>query len=278
MVFSYDLLFDEQETIQPLIQELTRKHGTVTSWEFLSHTTFYIKDTGMFSYRYDHSSLSRNDARAVELIIGINSKDIATYDTPAICKTILSVYRDFIPANVGYDLKKVIFTVDMTIQPLQQEHIMLLENLDVFEAATLKVLSDEMIKSFKLEQYDVALDRLHTFTHRFIRELCEKHELSYTKEDGIQSLLSKYTRHLTDKELIQSEMTVTILKSNISVLNNFNQVRNNQTLAHDNTLLNQSESQLITSTILFILTFIRNLEIENSNVGKEWFEEYNHLF
>lgn len=278
MVFSYDLLFDEQETIQPLIQELTRKHGAVTSWEFLTNTTFYIKDTGMFSYQYDHISTSRTDARAVELIISINSRDIATYDTPVICKTILSVYRNFIPANVGYDLKKVIFNIDMTIQPSQQEHITLLENLDVFEAATMKVLSDEMIKSFKLEQYDVALDRLHTFTHRFIRELCEKHELSYTKEDAIHSLLAKYTRHLTDKELVQSEMTVTILKSNISILNNFNQVRNNQTLAHDNMLLNKSESQLITSTILSILTFIRNLEMENSNVGKEWFEEHNRLF
>jgi hypothetical protein len=41
--------------------------------------------------------------------------------------------------------------------------------------------------------------------------------------------------------LIESRMTETILKSSISVLEAFNEVRNNKSLAHDNELLNESE-------------------------------------
>jgi len=61
-------------------------------------------------------------------------------------------------------------------------------------------------------------------------------------------------------------MTLRILKSNISVLDAFNFVRNNQSLAHDNTLLNYDESILIFShvsaSIRFLKVFEARLQVE----------------
>lgn len=55
-------------------------------------------------------------------------------------------------------------------------------------------------------------------------------------------------------------MTARILKSAISVLEAFNDVRNNQSLAHDNPILNYDESLLIFNHVASSVRFIRTRE------------------
>ena len=55
-------------------------------------------------------------------------------------------------------------------------------------------------------------------------------------------------------------MTERILKSSISVLEAFNGVRNNQSFAHDNTILNYHESILIFNDIANVVRFIESIE------------------
>lgn len=55
-------------------------------------------------------------------------------------------------------------------------------------------------------------------------------------------------------------MTERILKSSISVLDAFNQVRNNQSLAHDTPTLNYHESILIFSHVANTIKFIQFIE------------------
>jgi hypothetical protein len=59
---------------------------------------------------------------------------------------------------------------------------------------------------------------------------------------------------------LESEMGARILKSSISVLESFNDVRNDQSLAHDNPMLNYDESLLIFNHIANLIRFIRSLE------------------
>ena len=55
-------------------------------------------------------------------------------------------------------------------------------------------------------------------------------------------------------------MTERILKSSISVLEAFNDVRNNKSLAHDNPILNYEESLLIFNHVAASIRFIKSLE------------------
>ncbi|MCY1385081.1 hypothetical protein D9M69_734170 [compost metagenome] len=55
-------------------------------------------------------------------------------------------------------------------------------------------------------------------------------------------------------------MTERIVKSSISVLESFNDVRNNKSLAHDNPLLNYEESLLIFNHVASSIRFIKALE------------------
>ena len=54
-------------------------------------------------------------------------------------------------------------------------------------------------------------------------------------------------------------MTDRILKSSISTLEAFNHVRNNQSLAHDNVLLNYDEALLIFNHVSASIRFLRGL-------------------
>jgi len=54
-----------------------------------------------------------------------------------------------------------------------------------------------------------------------------------------------------------------IVKSNINILDKFNHIRNNQSLAHDNKILNSSESVFVINNIISLLHFIDTLEQKN---------------
>lgn len=107
------------------------------------------------------------------------------------------------------------------------------------------------------------LDRLHTFTVAFMRSLCEKHGIKVDRDEPLHSLYGKYVKKLKELNLIESPMTERILKSSISILDAFNDVRNNKSLAHDNPVLNRNESLLIfqhvTSAIKFVWTLDQSI-------------------
>jgi len=62
-------------------------------------------------------------------------------------------------------------------------------------------------------------------------------------------------------------MTQRILKSSLSILEAFNHIRNDRSLAHDNPVLNYNESLLIFSHVASSIRFIQALE--DSTNGKE---------
>jgi hypothetical protein len=69
--------------------------------------------------------------------------------------------------------------------------------------------------------------------------------------------MGEYANDLKDKGMIDSKMTVEILKSIGRVLDTFNSVRNNQTLAHDNpALLNRSEARFVYANVAASVRFI----------------------
>ena len=107
---------------------------------------------------------------------------------------------------------------------------------------------------------EAGLDRLHTFVIKYVRTLCTKRGVTVTREKPLHSLFGEYVKRLRDGGLIESEMTMRILKSSISVLEAFNDVRNNQSLAHDNAILNYHEALLIFNHVANSIRFLGSLE------------------
>ena len=80
-------------------------------------------------------------------------------------------------------------------------------------------------------------------------------------------MVGEYVKALKKEELIESDMTERILRSSISVMEAFNKVRNEQSYAHDNKVLNYNESLLILGHVTSSIRFIEVLESE-TNISK----------
>jgi hypothetical protein len=138
------------------------------------------------------------------------------------------------------------------------------ENMDALTANANDNDSVLLVQSIRASidhnQPEQALDRLHTFVVKYIRQLCTRHAIPFNQDTPLHSLFGLYVKYLEQHSLIESEMSRNILKSSISVLDSYNYVRNNQSLAHANPLLNRDESVLICSDIFSLIKFVKSTE------------------
>jgi hypothetical protein len=122
------------------------------------------------------------------------------------------------------------------------------------------LLAQSIIASIDHNKPEEALDRLHTFVVKYMRQLCKRRTIPFDQDTPLHSLFGLYVKDLEQHGFIESEMTRRILKSSISVLDAYNSVRNNQSLAHDNPLLNRDESILICNNIFSLIKFVKSIE------------------
>lgn len=129
------------------------------------------------------------------------------------------------------------------------------------------LLAKSIRESIDKNEPEVALDRLHTYVMKFIRQLCENHKVEIKKDESLNAIFGKYVKFIVTNEKIESQMTERILKFSIHVIEAFNDIRNNRSFAHDNQILNYTESVLIfnnvTNSIKFIETIEKTIEQEN---------------
>lgn len=123
-----------------------------------------------------------------------------------------------------------------------------------------EVVAEHARDAIEKNQPEGALDRLHTFVIKFVRIACESHGIEINRDKPLHSVFGEYVRALRDGGHLESTMTERILKSSISVLEAFNSVRNNKSLAHDNPILNYEESLLIFNHVAASIRFIKSLE------------------
>jgi ribosomal protein S8 len=133
------------------------------------------------------------------------------------------------------------------------------------------LLAKSIRESIEKNEPEVALDRLHTYVIKFIRQLCENHDIEIKKEESLNALFGKYVKFIVANEKIESKMTERILKYSIHVIEAFNDIRNNRSFAHDNPILNYSESVLIFNNVTNSIKFIESIEktLEQENKVKE---------
>lgn len=128
------------------------------------------------------------------------------------------------------------------------------------DARDFETVAKAIREAIEKNQPEVGLDRLHTFVIKYVRSLCTQHGIVVTRDKALHSLFGAYVKRLRDAGHIESEMSSRILKSSISTLEAFNDVRNNQSLAHDNPILNYEEALLIFNHVASSIRFLRSLE------------------
>lgn len=123
-----------------------------------------------------------------------------------------------------------------------------------------ETVAQHVREAIEKNQPEAALDRLHTFVIKYVRTLCEMRGIEVNRDKALHSIFGEYVKRLRDAGHLESVMTERIIKSSISVLEAFNDVRNNRSLAHDNPILNYEESLLIFNHVASSIRFIKSIE------------------
>lgn len=130
----------------------------------------------------------------------------------------------------------------------------------------LQILNRDIAESLSRNEPVLVLDRLHTFSTRFIREICLKHGIATQQANGdfypLHSLVGMLTKYYRNNNLFESEFIEQAFKMSISLFEKYNSVRNDQSYAHDNKVLNNKESAYIVRVMAATLNLLD--EIENS--------------
>lgn len=129
---------------------------------------------------------------------------------------------------------------------------------------TLESLQEDIKVSLARNAPEFVLDRLHTFATKMLRNLCSKNGIDVTDDKGnhlpLHSLSGMLAKHYAQHPVVQSEFSVSAIKSSISLFDKYNTIRNQQSYAHDNEVLAKMESDYIVRVIAATLTFIDNVE------------------
>jgi hypothetical protein len=138
--------------------------------------------------------------------------------------------------------------------------------LDRFKAdETLEELIAAIERDIGANKPAAALDRLHTYCMKKFAHLLEERGIPWDRNDPLQSRVGKYVKALEAEREIR-EITRRIIKSAISVFDQFNDIRNNRSFAHDNDLVDKAEARFIFDAISAFLRFVKSVDTSRFGV------------
>lgn len=121
-------------------------------------------------------------------------------------------------------------------------------------------ISDSLVRNEPV----LVLDRLHTYSIKYIREICQKHGIPVSADNGdfypLQSLAGSLVKFYRQNNYFDSEFSEGALKSSISLFDSYNSIRNNQSFAHDNSVLDRDEAAYVVEIVSATLRFINKIE------------------
>ncbi|MFJ3388824.1 abortive infection family protein [Lysinibacillus sp. NPDC086135] len=251
-----------------LFEKLLVRSGRVLDFNNLPFGIFVLESTGIDIYDGYYSGIRMSDASRLRLFIETESNFVVQ----KLLSELLSIwYKKMVAYDYEFNNDESFERCKKILTTLNDNNA--IEDIDNISAINntqgVDLLSSEIKEKLLENNPELALDRLHTYSVKFFRELCIKHDLQFEKDDALHTLIASYWKALEKSKSIQSDMTIQILKTNTNILNNFNNVRNDKSYAHDNVILNKSESKLICNHVISLLKFIDEIE-ENSTVQKSF--------
>jgi len=127
------------------------------------------------------------------------------------------------------------------------------------EDATLYSLVDAIERDIAADAPHAALDRLHTYCMKKFAALCVSAGIEVVERETLQGRVGRYINALRRSGGLD-EIAHMIAKSTVQIFEQFNHVRNNNSLAHDNALLKRAEGQYVLESVLSLLRFVRALD------------------
>ena len=124
---------------------------------------------------------------------------------------------------------------------------------------TLDELVADLQRTLESNKPEAVLDHLHTYCMKKFAYLLSLRGIKCAENEALHARFGKYRRCLLNETDLQ-EVSDLAMKSAISVLEKFNDVRNNRSFAHDSVILDHHEARYVFDIVTALLRFIRFYE------------------
>ncbi len=124
---------------------------------------------------------------------------------------------------------------------------------------TLDELIMDIERDLQANKPEAAMDHLHTYCMSKFRHLLQTRNITCNEDEALHARFGKYRKALANERDL-NPFTDRALKSSISLFEGFNDIRNNSSLAHDNTILEPAEARYVFDTVSAMLIFVRAVE------------------
>lgn len=153
-----------------------------------------------------------------------------------------------------------------TLEPMKKYVIILLEEGITFvETPDLIVTSDIVTRALQDAKTltikhgaSRGLDRLHTAFHGYLKNVCDKENLTYPNDPSITQLwkVLRENHPALNAKSPHDDKIDTIVKSISNVVDAFNQTRNQASPAHPNKTLEEAEATFVINVVNTILNYL----------------------
>lgn len=148
---------------------------------------------------------------------------------------------------------------------------------------TMQTLKEDINNALARNKPELVLDRLHTFSTKLLRQICTDNGIATVNDNGdnypLHSLAGMLKKKYEQNALFQSSFTANAIQNSISLFEKYNAIRNNQSYAHDNPILDKMEAEFAVRIMTDVITFIDRAETYRKQAEKQdKYTEYNLSF
>lgn len=126
------------------------------------------------------------------------------------------------------------------------------------EAKKIDILVNDINDKVSKKQYELAIDRLHTFFKGYIENVCQQLSIDIT-DKSLDALYGELLKFVHDNEIFEEGVTKDILSSSKKIMKSFDYSRNNKSFAHTNDIMQQGEAEFLCMYIIDLYKFLSKI-------------------
>ena len=137
---------------------------------------------------------------------------------------------------------------------------------------TLQTLKEDINSALARNKPELVLDRLHTFSTKLLRQVCSDNGITTVNNKGdnlpLQSLAGMLKKKYEQEPIFQSSFTPVAIQNSIMMFDRYNAIRNDQSYAHDNPILDAMEAEFAVRIMADVVLFIDKAETYRKQMSK----------
>ena len=239
--------------IQKIIEKKTKDKGLV--WDFTNATfkEFVESYTGLDIYAHKYQAEDGGSKiKRLKMFLKIEEDSYVIM--------LLEGIKDY-GKKRKYLCKSNIDEIDKYIRRLKKLEKSITFDKEIFKnQKRVDLLIDDINENVAKKQFELAIDRLHTFLKGYIEVLCEKIKIDI-KNKSLDALYGELLKYIHDNEIFEEGITKDILSSSKKIMKSFDYSRNNKSFAHTNDIMKQNEAEFLCMYIIDLYKFLYKLKI-----------------